>query len=136
MSAAAASRRRRIAPAGRAATAGFARKLLRMRRLRESMLGGQFFSDPAWDILLDLYVRTSSGGTVSASGLGLSSMVPSTTALRWISAMVDAGLLVRDPDPNDGRRALIGFGPGAEESLEILLTRAMAELGAGTMGKG
>ncbi|MET1112109.1 MAG: MarR family transcriptional regulator [Allosphingosinicella sp.] len=111
-------------------TVAFAKRLLAMRRLRESMLGPQFFSDPAWDMLLDLYVQTRKEAPVAVSSLCLAAEVPTTTGLRWIQNMVAAGLLVRRNDPADARRVFIGFGPGAEETMHIFLARALAELRA------
>ena len=109
-------------------TVDLARRLLAIRRLREAMLGPQFFSDPAWDMLLDLYVQTRRDRPVSVSTLCLSAAVPNTTALRCLNGLVTAGLLVRRADPNDGRRAFVSFTPAAEESMRLLLARAAAEL--------
>jgi DNA-binding MarR family transcriptional regulator len=109
-------------------TEEFARRLLALRRLRETMLGGEFFSDPAWDMLLDLYAQRRRLRPASISTLCFAAGVPGTTALRCLNGLVAAGLLVRRTDPQDGRRALISFAPGAEESMRLLLARAMAEL--------
>jgi DNA-binding MarR family transcriptional regulator len=107
-----------------------------LRRLREAALGAVLFSDPAWDLLLHLYVDTAAGRQVAVSGLCQSARVRPTTGLRWINLLVDAGLLVKADDPGDARRVFVAFAPGTEESMHVLLARAMAETGAGTPGDG
>lgn len=83
------------------------RRLVRLRRLRDGFFPPELFSDPAWDILLDLTAARIEGVAVSASSLCIAAAVPITTGLRWIKGMVERGFLVREPDPEDGRRVLI-----------------------------
>jgi Winged helix DNA-binding domain len=83
------------------------RKLIRMRRLRESFFQAELFADPAWDMLLDLFAAHIEGDQVAISSLCIAAAVPSTTALRWIKTMTEAGLFVRQADPLDGRRIFI-----------------------------
>lgn len=85
------------------------RRLLRARRLRDRHFATGLFEDPAWDMLLDLYAAHHEGTKVSVSSLCIAAAVAPTTALRWIGRMVEAGLFVRQPDPADGRRALIAL---------------------------
>ncbi len=93
------------------------RRLLRQRRVREQYFPADLFADPAWDMLLDLYAARLERQPVSVSSLCIAAAVPATTALRWIKTMTDAGLFVRDADPNDGRRIFIALAEGACESL-------------------
>ncbi|MDE2442650.1 MAG: MarR family transcriptional regulator, partial [Betaproteobacteria bacterium] len=44
---------------------------LKARRLREEMFGSELFSDPAWDILLDLYTAEARGESVQISSLAI-----------------------------------------------------------------
>jgi len=44
---------------------------------------------------------------VSVSSLCIAAAVPPTTALRWISAMTESGMLIRQQDPDDARRVFI-----------------------------
>ena len=111
----------------RSATVRCARQLLGLRRLREEMLGGNLFADPAWDLLLHLYVESAAGKQVAISGLCSAAKVRPTTGLRWINLLVDAGLLEKSDDPEDARRVFVGFATGAEESIHHILARAMAE---------
>jgi DNA-binding MarR family transcriptional regulator len=126
------ARRERADQAGaadpdRPATVRCARQLLGLRRLREEMLGGNLFADPAWDLLLHLYVESAAGNQVAISGLCSAAKVRPTTGLRWINLLVDAGLLEKSDDPEDARRVFVGFAPGADESIHRILARAMTE---------
>ncbi|MBO9724848.1 MAG: hypothetical protein J7530_10760 [Novosphingobium sp.] len=61
------------------------------RRLRDDVFGADFFGDPAWDILLDLYIgqsesRTMPGRTVSWN-----------TTQRWVNVLEAEGLVLHAP---------------------------------------
>ncbi len=111
----------------RAVTVAFAHRILGLRHLRDKMLGEDLFSDPAWDLLLHLYVRNAAGLRVAISSLCRSARVRPTTGLRWINLLADAGLLVKADDPADARRVFVGFAEGADETMHALLARAMTE---------
>ncbi|MEJ7933908.1 MarR family transcriptional regulator [Sphingobium sp. AN558] len=85
------------------------RSLLRARRLRDDFLPGDLFSDPAWDILLDLLAAHLEQARVSVSSLCIASCVPPTTALRCIRILTDKGLIVRQPDLHDNRRVFVAI---------------------------
>jgi DNA-binding MarR family transcriptional regulator len=67
------------------------------------------FADPAWDMLLELYVAQLSQRRMTVSRLSEASGVPPTTALRWIETLVRHGLAERRNDPLDGRRVYISL---------------------------
>ncbi|SEL82684.1 hypothetical protein SAMN05216382_2741 [Sphingomonas palmae] len=83
------------------------REVIRARRLRDRFFEGGLFEDPAWDMLLDLLGAQLERGQVSVSSLCIAAAVPPTTALRWISKLTDAGLIEREADPFDKRRAFL-----------------------------
>jgi DNA-binding MarR family transcriptional regulator len=80
------------------------RDLMRARRLRGKFFDFSLFSDPAWDILLELYAADLDQQRLAISNVGLTSNIPATTALRWIEALQKDGLIRRLKDPFDGRR--------------------------------
>lgn len=102
------------------------RKIIQQRQLRARFFDGDLFADPAWDILLDLTAARVERTRVSVTSLCIASGVPPTTALRWISQMVDAGLLERQQDEMDRRRAFIALTDKAAEAM----ARYFAELGS------
>ncbi len=93
------------------------RSVLRHRHQRNRVLGAALFADPAWDMLLDLAVNEADGRRVSVTSLCLASGVPPTTALRWLSMLVDAGLAERQSDPSDRRRAFISLTDASRQGL-------------------
>lgn len=62
------------------------------------------FADPAWDMLLDLYVAQVAGRRVSVSDACIAAAVPQATALRWLNMLDQRGLVVRTADTTDRRR--------------------------------
>ena len=93
------------------------REIIKLRRLRDSFFQPDLFADPAWDILLDLKAAAQEGRQVSVSSLCIAAAVPPTTALRWITAMAQSGMLVRRQDPADARRVFIELS--AETSAKL-----------------
>ena len=98
-------------------TAREIRDLLRLRRLRDQFLPAEMFADPAWDMLLDLMAARLSNQRVSVSSLCIAAAVPATTALRWIRALTDNGLFLRQADPADGRRVFIALSEKAADAM-------------------
>ncbi len=100
------------------------RAFLRLRRLRAQYFLPAPFADPAWDILLDLAAARIERRRVAVSSLCIAAAVPATTALRWISQMTEQHLLVRHPDPRDGRLVFIGLSEPAALAMENYLATA------------
>jgi DNA-binding MarR family transcriptional regulator len=83
--------------------ARLATAILTARRRREEMFGVDLFADPAWDMLLDLFVKEANGASVHVASLCAAAAVPTTTALRWIGTLSDAGLVERHPTSSSRR---------------------------------
>lgn len=78
------------------------------RRRRSKIFRSEdLFGEPAWDILLDLFIAAKERRRVSVTSACIGSAVPSTTALRWITILERQGLLVREADPGDARRVYV-----------------------------
>ncbi|WP_019516322.1 winged helix DNA-binding protein [Sphingomonas sp. Mn802worker] len=93
------------------------REVIRARRMRDRFFEGGLFEDPAWDMLLDLLAAQMERGQVSVSSLCIASAVPPTTALRWITRLTDAGLVEREADPFDRRRAFLRLSPDGGNAM-------------------
>lgn len=89
------------------------RKVIAGRQARSQFFDPALFGDPAWDMLLDLTAAHGEGARVSVTSLCIAAGVPATTALRWLTQMVESGIFVRVPDPADRRRAFIGLSDKA-----------------------
>jgi DNA-binding MarR family transcriptional regulator len=103
-------------------TVALAKRIYAMRRFREKVFAqNDLFFDPAWDILLDLYIARAEGRFISVSSACLASAVPATTGLRWLKILEDRALVSRKADVGDGRRNFIALtDKGAE-----LVTRTL-----------
>lgn len=93
------------------------RGIIRQRQLRARFFDADLFSDPAWNMLLDLAAARVEQKRVSVTSLCIASGAPPTTALRWIGQMVEAGLFVRVCDDSDRRRAFIELTERAVDAL-------------------
>lgn len=102
-------------------TAATVRGIIRARRLRDQYFAPDLFADPAWDMLLDLTAAQLEGHEVAVSSLCIAASVPATTALRWIAAMTEQGLLERHADPVDRRRIFVRLSAEAEERMRALI---------------
>ncbi|WP_164155602.1 helix-turn-helix domain-containing protein [Sandarakinorhabdus rubra] len=99
-----------------------AEKLYRLRRLRGRHFDERLFGEPAWDLLLDLFIQGERGAAVSVSSACVAAAVPTTTALRWITTLVRNELIDQTPDQMDGRRKFIKLSQrGRRMMIEFLL---------------
>jgi len=91
---------------------GNARTAMRRHILRRQLVGApELFGDPAWDMLLDLFVHECEGRRLSMSSLCAATALPESSAMRLAQRLCDAGLLRRLPDPSDGRRSFMAIAP-------------------------
>lgn len=103
---------------GEPCTEASIRGILEARLERSSFFPADLFSDPAWDMLLDLYAAELGQMRVSVTSLCIASNAPTSTALRWISALERQNLIERRPDPLDGRRFFMSLTREAIERFE------------------
>lgn len=98
------------------------------RRRWRSLLfeNAELFGEPAWDILLDLYIAELRDRRVSVTDACIGSGVPSTTALRWVMLLERAGLVIRKKDPLDARRAYLELSRSCHAKMEEFCERELA----------
>jgi len=99
---------------------------VRAQRLLSSRLAHDLYSTPAWDMLLDLYIRAERR-PMSLTSLSGASPAPSRTSLRAIDRLVRRNLLTRSQDADDGRRINVELSPDAISLLDTLFDE-MADL--------
>ena len=83
--------------------------IMEMRRRRSAVFGEGLFSDPAWDILLELFAAELDGRSLGLSDLA--HIAPRSTLARWLTALEERGLV------------LCG-GPLRPDEMRIALSRA------------
>jgi len=95
------------------------------RRMRKQYFPDELFGEPAWDILLDLFIAAQAGEQRLVKQACLAAQVPSTTALRYIAALEGAGLIERANDSLDRRRTFIFLTRrGLEKMVKYFLSMA------------
>ncbi|EGD58967.1 regulatory protein, MarR [Novosphingobium nitrogenifigens DSM 19370] len=96
------------------------------RRRRDAAVGVPgLFGEPAWDILLDVFIAQKSRQELQVSSVCIEAGVPSTTILRWLSRLEQEGLIYRASDNVDGRRRFVRLTDAGEE----LMHRVIAAIG-------
>jgi DNA repair protein RadC len=100
-------------------TAAANARLAAWHRNRRRELIGQLslLANPAWDMLIDLFLHAECGKQVSISALCFGSCLPMSTALRHVRKLCDSGLVTRQIDPLDGRRSLVALSNHAFDRL-------------------
>ena len=99
------------------------------RRRRESVFGDGLFGEPAWDMMLELFVAAGKGHTLSTKSVTLGSAVPPTTALRWLENLETEGIVRRFPDPGDKRRTCVELSVSAHAKMSEYLDETLRSLG-------
>ncbi|WP_301749564.1 MarR family winged helix-turn-helix transcriptional regulator [uncultured Erythrobacter sp.] len=96
-----------------------ARRIYALRRKRQAIFGiPDLFGEPAWDILLDLFIAQGEGKSVSVSSACIGSAAPPTTGLRWLGVLANEGLVLRENDADDHRRVLVRLTPAGIAAME------------------
>lgn len=85
------------------------RHVLAERRSREGHLPAALLGEPAWDILLDLYLAEAEGRTSYSTSCCVAAAAPQSTALRYIKRLVAFRLIAETADRHDSRRTLIAL---------------------------
>lgn len=98
-----------------------ARRIYNIRQKREQFFSSGLFSDPAWDIILDLYMAEEDKKEICITSACIAAGVPTSTGLRWITILIQNGYVERHDDPADARRSLLRLTDGARDTLEALL---------------
>ncbi|MDI4665820.1 response regulator [Xanthobacter autotrophicus] len=117
------------APAGHIPRPNYLRALVAARTDREAIFQSGLFSDPAWEMMLDLAMAEASRRPISVTSLCIASGAPTTTALRRIDDLEAAGLVTRVPDVGDRRRILVHLSELGRERMEAFVRRQADRFG-------
>jgi DNA-binding MarR family transcriptional regulator len=82
-------------------------RIIRARRARVPAFNKSMFGEPAWDMLLELYINKDIGARHSVGRLCELSGEPPTTALRWLDYLEKEKLVGREPNPTDRRTEFV-----------------------------
>lgn len=98
-----------------------ARRLLDHRRLRARYLPAELFHEPAWDMLVALYVAQHERQTMNVKTLVSYAAAPATTSQRWIDHLHKLGLIERVTDMIDRRRIEVQLSEVGETAIRRYL---------------
>ena len=113
-----------------------AMKHYRFRRVRDSRFPKDVFGEPAWDILLDLFINARRKRPVSITSLCIASSAPATTALRYITLLEQRGLIRRTRAKHDRRVSYVELTGEAQQAMERHLADTVDWLDDSASGKG
>lgn len=100
------------------------KSIIKARRNRQKYFEGDLFSDPSWDILLELTAAHIENRQESVTSVAIAASVPASTAIRKIRELSDRGLLKRWTDPTDARRIFVALTDDAAKRMLAMLTSA------------
>jgi hypothetical protein len=113
------------APVAPVSDAAIVRSIIDARRLRRERLGAAMAREPAWGMVLELYLARLEGRRVYQTMVGLGAGVPETTAFNLTSKLLARGTFTREHDPDDRRLAVIGLSNEAADKVRRYLEAAL-----------
>ena len=98
-----------------------ARTAYKARREREKTFGANLFADPAWDLLLYLFLALDDSRGVTVTEACYAAAVPISRALRCVGHLVDRKLILRVANPKDRRAAHLYLTNAGSEKMTAFL---------------
>lgn len=91
------------------------------RRRRREILPAELVGEPAWDMMLDLFMQYAGGAKVSVSSLCIAAEAPQSTALRHLNLLEEKGFIKRSPCQLDKRVTFVELTDKAVVALGTYL---------------
>lgn len=98
-----------------------ARRLYRLRRMRDAQFGAELFGEPAWDLLLDLYIASSQDRLSSPMKARSGAIIPSPAAVPYVPLLREYGL-VEPLDTESPALTMVAISNEGFERMTALLT--------------
>lgn len=109
--------------------AEIARSTYRDRRRRSDIFNDpSLFGEPAWDILLDLFIAAKERKRLPVTSACIGAAVPATTALRWLTVLEEKGLIVRENDTADARRVFVRLSAEGYEKMVAYFSEVAGDM--------
>jgi DNA-binding MarR family transcriptional regulator len=103
-----------------------AQTIIEARRRRAEIFNPAMFGEPAWELLLTLFVMDREGPRLTIGRLAQVAGTKLTTALRWLEYLEDQEFVRREQHPNDARTAFIELTDKARNTLRLYLSGTRA----------
>lgn len=111
----------------KARTVDLAKHIHASRAGRANVFGPDLFAEPAWDILLSLYVADQECYRMTVSAACNESGVSHTTALRWMGRLIELQLIRRRRNPWDSRSNFVELSPEGLQKMDQVLQKLWVE---------
>lgn len=98
-----------------------ARQVRQLRATMSAFLPRHLLVDPAWNMMIDLFIAAGTGKRLCVKDLILLSGESVASAVRRIDWLQEAGLLVRHPDPADHRRVRVFLTDKGQAAMAAML---------------
>lgn len=108
-------------PAEREHLVQASQRLVKLRQRRQKYVPSKFLGEPGWDIMLAIHAYEHVYRGVSISSLAKMTGTASSSALRWVGQLVDAGLIVRQGSSTDRRSANVKLAEDTRHALDRYL---------------
>lgn len=99
--------------------------VLKDRRRRAELFNPSMFGEPAWELLLTLFVMDQHGPRLTIGRLAQLAETKMTTALRWLDYLDDQGFVRRDEHPGDARTSFVSLTDKARSTLRLYLSETI-----------
>ncbi|WP_152569478.1 MULTISPECIES: MarR family transcriptional regulator [Sphingomonas] len=96
----------------------YARSAMQRRQARKEHFAKAIIGEPAWDLLLILYVADGIGEAITVTEAADRARLASTSAKRWIEYLEKERLVHRRPHERDGRRIALSLSTKGRRSLD------------------
>ena len=98
-----------------------ARQARRLRATMSAFLPQDLLVDPAWDMMIDLFIAAGTGERLCVKDLILLSGESPASAMRRIDRLQQAALLARHADPKDHRRVHVTLTDTGQTAMAAML---------------
>ena len=109
----------------------FAKGLLSHRRQREELLGPELASEPAWTMLVALFIAHEEGTPASVAQVCAAAGTPPATALRWLATVASEGKIRWGSPTRSADGDSIELAPELADRLRKLFRSWMADMPKG-----
>jgi hypothetical protein len=99
-----------------------ARTMMANRKARWRYFPAELFHEPAWEMLIALFIIHDTEHTMNVKKLVSCSDAPATTSQRWIEHLHKAGLIDRVTDPLDRRRIDVSLSARGHDAMTSYLS--------------
>lgn len=105
--------------------AEYATRIMETRAKRSRLIPQELLGEPAWDMLLFLFVAGVREEPLTTKSASIAANVPQTTALNWLTTLCSEGLVERYRFPEDKRVRFVRLSKRGFSAMSAILTESL-----------